>query len=144
MTFLISMVPVAELRLGIPYGVVRGLAPLLSMLVCVVGSCLPVLVLIPFTRRVFAFLHTWDRTSRLVTKLEARAHLKGNMARKYGKIGLMVLVAIPLPGTGAWTGALVAALMDMRLKAALPAIGLGNFIAGIIVTSITYGVGALI
>lgn len=63
---------------------------------------------------------------------------------RYEFWGLMILVAIPLPGTGAWTGALVAAMMDMRLKRAMPAIIAGVIVAGIIVTALTYGVGALI
>jgi uncharacterized membrane protein len=66
------------------------------------------------------------------------------MVLRYEFWGLVILVAIPLPGTGAWTGALVAAMMDMRLKRAMPAIALGVLIAGIIVTTITYGAGALL
>ena len=66
------------------------------------------------------------------------------MVTKYGFIGLCILVAIPLPGTGAWTGSLVAAFLDMRLKQAIPSIALGVVIAGLIVSVITYGVTAIL
>ena len=72
--------------------------------------------------------------------LERRAHLKGRIVKKYRTIGLIILVAIPLPGTGAWTGALVADVLDLRLRTALPAIALGVLIAGIITTTVTCGV----
>ena len=75
---------------------------------------------------------------------EAKAENKKEIVQKYEFWGLVLLVAIPLPGTGAWTGALVAAMMDMRLKRAMPAIILGVIIAGVIVTSLTYGAGALL
>lgn len=70
----------------------------------------------------------------------APAHLKGRIVKKYRTIGLIILVAIPLPGTGAWTGALVADVLDLRLRTALPAIALGVLIAGIITTTVTCGV----
>ena len=70
--------------------------------------------------------------------------MKKEIVQKYEFWGLVLLVAIPLPGTGAWTGALVAAMMDMRLKRAMPAIILGVIIAGVIVTTVTYGAGALL
>ena len=75
----------------------------------------------------------------MITKLETKAHLKGRVVQKYSSIGLCILVAIPLPGTGAWTGALVAALLDMRLKKAVPTIFLGVCIAAAIMTAVTFG-----
>ena len=79
----------------------------------------------------------------LVDKLEKKAHLKGQKVTKYKYIGLWLFVAIPLPGTGAWTGALVAAMMEMRLKRAFPAIVIGVVIAGVIVSVVTYGAQAI-
>ncbi len=76
----------------------------------------------------------------IVSKLEDRAEKKADVVRKYEFWGLVILVAIPLPGTGAWTGSLVAAMLNMRLKDAVPAVFLGVLIAGFIVTWITYGV----
>ena len=80
----------------------------------------------------------------MVTRLENRAAKKSDVVQRYAFWGLFVLVAIPLPGTGAWTGSLVAAMLDMRLKRAFPAIALGVVTAGAIVAFVTYGAGALI
>lgn len=139
LTFFISMVPVLELRGAIPVGVANGLPPLAAMAVAVCGNLVPVPFIIVFIRRIFAWMRTWKSLSGLVEKLEHRAEQKMETVRKYAWIGLCILVAIPLPGTGAWTGALVAALMDMRMKQALPAITLGVIIAGLIMTVVSYG-----
>ena len=144
MTFLISMVPVLELRGAIPVGVAGGLSPLVAMCIAIVGNLVPIPFLIIFTRRVFNWLKTMGKIRVLVEKLEARAAEKSQLVLKYAWIGLCILVAIPLPGTGAWTGALVAAVLNMRLKKAMPAIVLGVFIAGFIVTCLTYGVTHLL
>ena len=105
------------------------------------GNLLPVPFIIVFIRRIFAWLRKISvRLDRLALKLENKAHLKGHLVQKYGPLGLCLLVAIPLPGTGAWTGSLVAAFLDLRLKRAIPSIVLGVFIAAGIMTAVTYGV----
>ena len=76
---------------------------------------------------------------KVVSALEKRAENKGDTVRRYGKWALLLFVAIPAPGTGAWTGALIAALMNMKLRDAIPVILIGVCIAGLIVTAITYG-----
>lgn len=140
MTILISMVPVVELRGGIPYGVLAGLSVKQAMICAIIGNTIPVPFLIIFTRKVFAWLRKKsERLDRWVTKLEEKGRSKSDIVDKYEFIGLMILVAIPLPGTGAWTGSLVAAMMDMRVKRAFPSIFLGVVIAGFIVSWITYG-----
>ena len=144
-TFLISMLPVVELRGGLPYGIALGLDYPMALAAAVIGNMVPVPFIIVYIRHVFTWLRKrskwWDEK---ITRLEKKAHLKGRVVRKYSTIGLCILVAIPLPGTGAWTGALVAAVLDMRLKKAIPAIFLGVVIAGLIVSVITYGVTALL
>ena len=143
-TFLMAMVPVVELRGAIPYGVVSGLSVPEAFIIAVIGNLLPIPLLVVFTRKVFEWLRTKsDWLDKMVRKLEAKADKNKPLVEKYEFFGLMLLVAIPLPGTGAWTGALVAAMLDMRLKRAMPAIILGVLIAGVIVTSVTYGAGAL-
>lgn len=139
LTFLIAMVPVLELRGAIPYGVLHGLPPLAALLIAVAGNLLPVPFLILFTRRVFAWLKTKGCVRRLIERLELRAVKKSQVVNKYAGLGLFILVAIPLPGTGAWTGALVAALMDMRIKRAMPAIALGVLTAGFIMVGLSFG-----
>ena len=144
-TFLISMVPVIELRGAIPAGYNSGLNIWAAVAVSIAGNLIPVPFIIIFIRRIFAWLrrvsHKFDG---LVTRLERRAENKSDVVKKYSFWGLFILVAIPLPGTGAWTGALVAAMLEMRLKDALPAIIAGVVAAGIVVAFITCGLDALL
>lgn len=139
LTFLLSMVPVLELRAAIPFGVANGLSPLVAMITAVLGNLVPVPFIILFIRRIFNWLKSKKRVRGLIEKLERRAAKKSALVQKYAWLGLCILVAVPLPGTGAWTGALVAALMDMRLKRAVPIIALGVAIAGFIMTGLSYG-----
>ena len=140
-----AMVPVVELRGAIPYGVISGLSVPSAFALAVAGNLVPIPVLVGFTRKVFEWLRSKSAgLDRLVSRLEAKAEKNKEVVMKYQFWGLVILVAIPLPGTGAWTGALVAAMMDMRLKRAMPAIILGVLIAGVIVTTLTYGVDALL
>lgn len=143
-TFLMAMVPVVELRGAIPYGVIAGLSVPEAFVLAVLGNLAPIPFLVVFTRKIFEWLRTKSEgLDRMVRKLEAKADKNKEIVEKYEFFGLMLLVAIPLPGTGAWTGALVAAMMNMRLKRAMPAITVGVIVAGIIVTTLTYGAGAL-
>ncbi|MBR1781144.1 MAG: small multi-drug export protein, partial [Oscillospiraceae bacterium] len=101
--------------------------------------------IIIFIRRIFLWMRRRsERLGRLVARLETRAEKKRGTVERYAFWGLVVLVAVPLPGTGAWTGALVAAMMDLRLKRAFPAIALGVLIAAAIVSVVTLGAGAVI
>ena len=140
-TLLMAMVPVIELRGAIPYGVaVAGLEIWQAALIAVIGNLLPIPFLVVFTRDVFAWMRKKsERLDRIVVRMEKKADKNKDVVLRYQFWGLMILVAIPLPGTGAWTCALVAALMDLQLKRAMPAIALGVVIAAIIVTWITYG-----
>ena len=140
-TFFISMLPIVELRAGLPYGIALGLDYPLALTAALVGNMIPVPFIVVYIRRVFVWLRAhFKKMDSFITKLEKKAHLKGETVRKYGPLGLMIFVAIPLPGTGAWTGALIAALLDMRLKSAVPSIFLGVCIAATIMTLLTFGV----
>ena len=140
-TFFMAMVPVIELRGAIPYGAgLAGLPIWQAALLAVLGNLLPVPFLIIFTRDILAWLRKKSpKLNSIVERMEQRADRKKDVVLKYEFWGLMILVAIPLPGTGAWTGALVAAMMDMQLKRAFPAIALGVVVAAFIVTWLTYG-----
>ena len=140
MTFGVAMVPVLELRGAIPLGVAAGLPPAVACGVAILGNLLPVPLIMLLIRRVFDWLRGTSFFGPKIDWLERRAHLKGRLVRKYRLPGLIILVAIPLPGTGAWTGALVAALLDIRMRHAIPAILLGLIIAGAITTAVTMGV----
>jgi len=145
MTILVSMLPVIELRGGIPYGVVAGLGVKTALICALIGNILPVPFLILFTTKVFAWLRTKSpKLDRLVVKMEQKGMSKKDVIDKYEFWGLVLLVAIPLPGTGAWTGCLVAALLEMDVKKSIPAVILGVLIAGAIVSFITYGAELLV
>jgi len=140
-TFFISMLPVVELRFGLPYGIALGLEYPLALMAALLGNMIPVPFIIVYIKRIFEWMRKhMPRMNALVTKLENRAHLKGETVEKYGHWGLLIFVAIPLPGTGAWTGALIAALLNIRTSKAVPVILIGVCIAAAIMTLITYGV----
>lgn len=120
LTLLISAVPVIELRGGIPYGIALGANPWLVFAASVIGNMLPVPFILLFIRKILRWMKRYPRLGRIANKLESRAARKSAGVRKSELIGLCILVALPLPGTGAWTGALVAALMEMRLKTGHP------------------------
>lgn len=144
-TALISMLPVVELRGGLPAGVALGLPIPLSFAASLLGNMLPVPFVILFARPVFQWVRARiPALGSFVTKLETRAYAKSKNVKKYEAWGLLIFVAIPLPGTGAWTGALIASVLNMRLKRAVPVIFLGVIIAGSIMTVLTYGVSVLL
>ena len=145
LTALISMLPVVELRGGLPAGVALGLPIPLSFAASLLGNMLPVPFVILFARPVFQWIRAHiPALGSFVTKLETRAYAKSKNVKKYEAWGLLIFVAIPLPGTGAWTGALIASVLNMRLKRAVPVIFLGVIIAGSIMTVLTYGVSVLL
>ena len=137
-TMLVSMVPVVELRGGVPFGTALGLPAGEALIAAIVGNMIPIPFIIVYIRRIFLWLRRKSpRLNHLVDRLEKKAHLKGQKVTKYKYLGLWIFVAIPLPGTGAWTGALIAALLDMPLRKALPSIFLGVVTAGLIMTFAT-------
>lgn len=137
-TMLIAMVPIIEIRGAIPYGIARGLPFWPVFFAALFGNLLPVPFIILFIRRIFAVLRRTRILGPKIEKLEAKAHLKGRKVNRYKTFGLFIFVAIPLPGTGAWSGALVAAFLDIRLRKAFPAIALGVLVAGLLVSAISY------
>ena len=138
-TMLVSMLPVIELRGGLPSGVALGLPYYLAFPAAVAGNLIPAPFIIVYIRRIFALMRKYlPRLNGLVDKLEKKAHLKGKKVQKYQYLGLWLFVAIPLPGTGAWTGSLAAAFLGMRLKKAMPAVVLGVLTAGCIMLGLTH------
>ncbi len=141
----ISMLPVLELRFAVPYGVAAGLPVLPVLLVSIIGNMIPVPFIILFMRKILVWMKGKSELMRKIAdKLEKKAVSKKDVLVKYETFGLFVLVAIPLPGTGAWTGALIASVFNLRLKNAIPAIFFGVIAAGLIMTILTYGVQSLI
>ena len=144
LTVLVSMIPVVELRGGIPFGVTTGLPVWAAFIAAVIGNLIPVPFIIVYIRRIFQWMRRrMPRLNGMVDKLERKAHLKGQRVTKYKYLGLAVFVAIPLPGTGAWTGSLAAAFLDMPLRKAIPSVIAGVLIAGMAISILTYGVTSL-
>ncbi len=144
-TVLVSMIPVVELRGGIPFGVAAGLSVPAAYLAAVIGNLIPIPFIIVYIRRIFQWMRShMPRLNRLVDALERKAHLKGRLVSKYKYLGLAIFVAIPLPGTGAWTGALIAAFLDMPLRRAIPSVLLGVLVAGVLISILTFGVTNII
>ena len=140
--FLISMVPLIELRGAIPYGLAVGLDPFLTYALAIVGNCLPVPFILFFIRKILSWMQAsrvrfFNRVTTFVIEKGQRGFRK---VQKYAVFGLYLFVAIPLPGTGAWTGALIAALLDMKKRYAFPSIFLGVLTAGVVMSLITGGV----
>ena len=141
LTVLVSMVPVVELRGGIPFGVGVGLPVWAAFLAAVIGNLIPVPFIIVYIRRIFQWMRRripW--LNLMVDALERKGHLKGRRVNKYKYLGLAVFVAIPLPGTGAWTGSLAAAFLDMPLRKAIPSVVAGVLVAGAAISVLTYGI----
>lgn len=138
-TMLVSMLPIIELRGGLPFGVALGLPYYLAFPFAVIGNLIPAPFIIVYIRRIFMLMRKYiPRLNSVVDKLERKAHLKGEQMQKYQRFGLWVFVALPLPGTGAWTGSLAAAFLGMRLKYAMPSVVLGVLTAGIIMLTLTH------
>lgn len=139
--FIISMLPFIELRGSIIFGAAIGIPWQHAFLVSFLGNILPVPFLILLARPIF----TWLKTTRLLAgftqKVEDRLMKKADKVtvQKYSAVGLFLFVAIPLPGTGAWSGSLIAALLDVKMRYALPAVIAGVFAAGVIMTVASYG-----
>ena len=131
--FIIGMTPVLELRGAIPFAAFYGIPFGVAFPVAVLGNLVPVPFIILFVRRVFLFIRRRiPKLNRLVDRLEEKGCKKQSALEKGTFVGLFILVAVPLPGTGAWTGALVAAMTNLRMKYAFPAIALGVVTAGLI------------
>ena len=138
-TMLVSMLPIIELRGGLPFGVALGLPYYLAFPAAVVGNLIPAPFIIVYIRRIFKLMRKYmPKLNSLVDKMEKKAHLKGRKMKKYQYLGLWLFVALPLPGTGAWTGSLAAAFLEMRLKKAMPAVVLGVLTAGTIMLTLTH------
>ncbi len=140
-TGIISMLPIVELRGAIPVGSLAFKIPWYwCYILCVLGNLLPIPFILIFIKRLIAWFKTTKRLKKLGLYLEAKAAKNTAKIQKYEVFGLMLFVAIPLPMTGAWTGALVAALTGMKFKNSMISITGGVIIAGAIVTLICQGV----
>lgn len=138
--FIISLMPILELRGGLIAATLLGLDAVPSFIICFIGNIIPIPFILWFITPIFNRMKKMKMFSGLVEKLEKKAMSKKDKIEKLQYIGLLLFVGIPLPGTGAWTGSLIAALLDMNKKKALVAALLGVIMAGVIMMILSYGI----
>ena len=136
----VSMLPYVEMRGAIPMGISMGIHPMHAFVLALIGSTLPSPVIMLVFRPFFNFVKRTGLFQRLIEKVVERTMNKAVGVKKYYVPGLFLFVAVPLPSTGVWTGSLAAALLNIRLLHAFPAIFLGNAVAGLIITLISCGI----
>ena len=141
--FLASLLPIIECRGGMIIAKGFQIPFLRAFLLCYVGNMLPIPFILLFIRKIFEFMKKHHILTGLIEKLEGKGVKNREKVMRYKQWGLLLFVAIPLPGTGGWTGALIAAMLDIDFKKAFPIIALGVFIAGLIMSVVTYGAGAV-
>ena len=137
---LTAALPIIELRGAIPVGMSLGMSPAHATIISFIGCMISVPFILFTIRPIFNYLKKTKLFKKLVHKLTDKSLNKSGNIQKYGAWGLLIFVAIPLPGTGVWSGSLAAALLDMRFKWAFPAIFVGNLIAGILIMMLSNGV----
>lgn len=143
--FIISMIPILELRGGLLAAFMLKVPITTAIPICIVGNIIPVPFILLFIKKIFSLLRDVPGIGKLIVKLENRATKKSEGIKKGEFIGLMLFVGIPLPGTGAWTGSLIAALLEMDFKKAILATFLGIIMATVIVSILSYGLlGAVV
>lgn len=138
--FIISMVPILELRGGLVAASLLGIGVFKAIVLCVIGNVVPIPFILFFITPIFNWMKKTKLFRPLVEKLEEKSMSKSDQIQKYEFWGLALFVGIPLPGTGAWTGALIAALLGIDIKKASLSIFIGIIIATVIMTFISYGI----
>lgn len=138
--FIISLMPVLELRGGLIASAILGIEYTKAALICVIGNIIPIPFILLLLKKIFSILEKFGPTKKIVLWLKKKAHDNKPKIDKYGFWGLVLFVGIPLPGTGAWTGALVSSVFDMDIKKSLVAIILGIILALIIMSIVSYGI----
>ncbi len=140
--FIISMIPILELRGGLLAAgpAVLNVEMWRAIPICVIGNLIPVPFILLFITKIFNWLKGTKKLKPMVEKLEARAMKKKDQVEKYEFWGLLLFVGIPLPGTGAWTGSLIAAMLGIRFRKAFPAVVLGVCLAAFLMTVLSYTV----
>ena len=136
--FVVSMLPLIELRGGLILAPILDIPMLKAIPICLAGNILPIPFILWFITPIFAWLKKTKLFRPIVEKIESKSMGKSEKIQKYEFWGLVLFVGIPLPGTGAWTGALIASLLNIKLKKAFPAILLGLLLATVIMCAITY------
>ena len=143
--FIISMMPILELRGGLLAASILNISLVKGLIICIIGNVLPIPFVLLLIEYIFNLFEKFKPTKKIVKWLKNKAMKKSDSIKKYGYVGLILFVGIPLPGTGAWTGSLLAVLLNLDKKKSFVCILAGVFLASIIMTIISYGfIGNLI
>lgn len=138
--FIISLMPILELRGGLLAASLLDIEFIRAAIICIIGNVLPIPIVLLFLKKVLELLEKWKSTAKIVAWLEKKVEQKREQIDKYGYLGLILFVGIPLPGTGAWTGALLAVMLGMNRKKSFVCILLGVLLAAIIMSILSYGI----
>ena len=138
--FIISLLPILELRGGLIAARILGVEFIKAFIICYIANILPVPFILLFINWIFNKMSKWKPTKKIVDWLSNKTLKKKDQINKYGYFGLFLFVGIPLPGTGAWTGSLLAILLNLDKKKSFITIALGVLAAGIIMSLLSYGI----
>lgn len=138
--FIISLLPILELRGGLIAARILGVEFIKAFIICYIANIIPVPFILLFINWIFNKMSKWKPTKKIVDWLSNKTLKKKEQIDKYGYFGLFLFVGIPLPGTGAWTGSLLAILLNLEKKKSFIAIALGVLAAGIIMSLLSYGI----
>lgn len=141
--FLASMLPIIECRGGMIIAKSFQINFFKAFALCYIGNMIPMPFILLLIKKIFAFMKEHNILTGFIAKLEGKTDKNREKVLRYKQWGLLAFIAIPLPGTGGWTGSLFAALLDIDFKKALPIVALGVFIADLIMSVVTYGAGAV-
>ncbi len=142
--FIVSMIPILECRGGLVMASLLQVDIRQAIPICIIGNIIPIPFILLFIQKIFHWLKRFSWSRKIVENLEQRAMNKSDKVQEKEFLGLLLFVGIPLPGTGAWTGSLIASLLEMDLKKASLAILIGIFLATVIVSSVSYGLLSMI
>lgn len=142
-TFIMAMIPVIEIRGSIPYGVTQGLGHITALVVSLIGSTLIIPIIIYLFRPITNLLLKTRIFKKFTQYVIDKTLKEQTKIKKFGLLGLFFVVAVPLPGTGIYTGSFLSALLHIRIAYAMPIIALGNLVAGLIMLALTYGIGQI-
>lgn len=137
--FIISLMPILELRGGLIAASLLNVEYFRALIICIIGNILPIPFILLFIEKILIWLDSFKPTKKISNMLKNKVKKNKTNIEKYGYVGLILFVGIPLPGTGAWTGALIAALMQLDFKKSLICIFIGILLASIIMSILTYG-----
>lgn len=138
--YIVSMVPILELRGGLLAASALGIDLVRAVVICFIGNIIPVPFILLFITPIFNWMKKTKYLKPMVDKLEGKAMKKKDQIEKYEFWGLVLFVGIPLPGTGAWTGSLIASLLGIKFRKAFPAVIVGLCLATVIMTVVSYGI----